>query len=251
MCVKVLAFDKWKSDRRKSLVQDLMLILNPWGFDVSELSPQTRASVHLSASLCLSNLHTHMAADCQIVGGYDVSDINYIKTHFTSKLCCCTTNSACSCKCMHPCGLQDFVLVLLSTVIGGSVRLEAVQTSASLGLVAATFGHRSMMPHPVLSGHGVDDRLVPAMMTEALQRLMPGSHMHLREGAQYGQKRAHAMLAPCSQWWRCPLSAMHANERATLAAKLANPACSRFSKLSSKTRQEDVTHNIAAGIVLS
>ena len=30
--------------------QDLMLILNPWGFDVSDLSPDTRASVHLSAS---------------------------------------------------------------------------------------------------------------------------------------------------------------------------------------------------------
>jgi len=26
-----------------------MLILNPWGFDVSDLSPDTRASVHLSA----------------------------------------------------------------------------------------------------------------------------------------------------------------------------------------------------------
>ena len=30
-----------------------MLILNPWGFDVSDLSPETRASVHLSA--CLSS----------------------------------------------------------------------------------------------------------------------------------------------------------------------------------------------------
>ena len=30
-------------------VQDLMLILNPWGFDVSDLSLDTRASVHLSA----------------------------------------------------------------------------------------------------------------------------------------------------------------------------------------------------------
>ena len=45
----------------------------------------------------------------------------------------------------------------------------------------------SSAPHiacePVPAAHGVEDRLVPAMMTEALQRLMPGSHMHLREGA--------------------------------------------------------------------
>ena len=40
---------------RPMSAQDLMLILNPWGFDVSDLSPDTRASVHLCASrrLCV------------------------------------------------------------------------------------------------------------------------------------------------------------------------------------------------------
>ena len=46
------------------LVQDLMLILNPWGFDVSELSPQTRASLHLSALLCSSRREPFTLADC-------------------------------------------------------------------------------------------------------------------------------------------------------------------------------------------
>jgi len=41
---------------------------------------------------------------------------------------------------------------------------------------------------------------VPAMMTEALQRLMPGSHMHLREGAPVAAidlHKAGLLQGPC------------------------------------------------------
>jgi len=126
--------------------QDLMLILNPWGFDVSDLSPDTRASVHLSAFLRLS-------------------------TRFLGMLCPDIGSEAVIWS-PHP-ALQRGPLTCKISVI------------------------MSLLP----AGHGVEDRLVPAMMTEALQRLMPGSHMHLQEGASVaGPTMQGGAAGPTAVW---------------------------------------------------
>ena len=77
----------------------------------------------------------------------------------------------------------------VSDVLYSRASRRLVSGHAPTTFAAASSSHRYCP-----AGHGVEDRLVPAMMTEALQRLMPGSHMHLREGVNRVRLTVHGVL---------------------------------------------------------